>query len=103
MSDVSEFKKLACGCMVLVTGFTVLVIGYQEGCSTLEHLCEMKTLPPDNPHGPENDHRPGNAQVRMTVRIATSSMSAMPSMAFSSDLLKGLNSLALDQRPKLIE
>jgi len=79
MSEVGEFKKLACGCMVLVTGFTVLVIGYQEGCSTLEHLCEMHGLPPDNPHGPENDQQPGNAQVRTIVVEASASDTGTPS------------------------
>jgi hypothetical protein len=72
MSKAGELKKFACGCMVLVTGVTVVVIGHQEGCSTLERLCEMTALPPDNPHGPENDHRPGNAQMRMTVEVESS-------------------------------
>jgi hypothetical protein len=55
-----------------VTAGETYLVGHHEGCKVMERLCEMKALPHDNPHGPENDHRPGNAATRMTVQVATS-------------------------------
>jgi hypothetical protein len=103
MSKVSELRKCVCGGMAIVTASVVYLYGHHEGCMVMERLCEVKGLPQDQPHGPENDHRPGNGPMRMTVQMAASSTSAMPSMAVSPDTLKGLNWLALGQRPKLIE
>jgi hypothetical protein len=72
MSKPGKMLKFACGCMVLVTTGASYLFADHGACEVVERLCEMKALPPDNPHGPENDHRPGNAPARMTIEVETS-------------------------------
>jgi hypothetical protein len=78
-------KKLVCGCMVLVGAGQAYLIGQDEACRLGERRCEVQGLPPENPHGPENDHRPSNTIMRK-IAVVTSSTSATGLSASSLDL-----------------
>jgi hypothetical protein len=86
MAETGKMLKFACGCVAVVMTGEVWVIGYHEGCSTLQRLCEMHGLPPDNPHTPENDQQPSNTKVRTVIVEASASDTGMSAIAHGLDM-----------------
>jgi hypothetical protein len=84
---------IACGMFFVLVAESAIP---SHECPARRFTCEIAGLPPDNPHGPENDHRPTRPNMPGQELVASmSSTGSSYGATFTSPNLQRLNELAL--------